>query len=195
MRPDGSSKRRSSTGRLRTLGAVRFALLTSLALEPRTAIELADELSLPLEKVRYQLRRLNADGAIQVHGEHQRRGMVEKIYIADPRRNAELETQLVAEATDARRIFQRALLTTLFRELLEAIQAGAFHERLDYTLAFVPLALDPRGHDEVEEIVVERMERMFAIREECLRRLERTDEPRLAAISAFLHLEQKAQRG
>jgi predicted ArsR family transcriptional regulator len=182
--------KRAVVRRLRGLGEpVRVAMLDSLLFKPQSATELAAEVRVPVDRVRYQLGRLKADGLILVHHERPRRGTLEQVYVADPRRTEEFESKLAAEAPAARRLTQETTVRMLFSGLLMAIRAGAFHDRADYTVARAPLTLDAQGYDEVQTILEQTMERLFEIREESLARLERSGQPPLAAISGMLHFE------
>ncbi|HEX4865281.1 MAG TPA: winged helix-turn-helix domain-containing protein, partial [Acidimicrobiales bacterium] len=167
--------KRSAIRQLHALSdPLRLEVMGSLALGPATAAELSREAGVPVDKVRYQLRLLRADGLVQVHDLRQRRGTLEQVFVANPRRALEHESKLAAEAPEARRAFQGPIVRLVFSEVLEAIRTGAFHARPDHTVARVPLTLDVRGYREVEAILTRALERMFAIREESLRRSEGT---------------------
>jgi DNA-binding transcriptional ArsR family regulator len=163
-------------------------VLRNLVLGPASAADLAHDLGLPIEQVRYQLTRLKADGLVSVWGQRQRRGTREQIFRANPRRAFRLESELVSEAPLARRAYQEPILRTLFSEVLEAIRAGAFHDRFDHTVAHVPLSLDIGGYRELETILDHAVERLFAIRDQSLQRSEGVARGNVLAVSGLIHL-------
>ncbi len=182
--------KRSQVRRLRALGEpLRVSVTTSLALKPASATDLAAELGVPVGRIRYQLRRLRSEGVILVHDQRQRRGTLEQVFAADPRRAMALESQLLAEASSARRAWQAVVLRAIFGEVLEAIRAGALHHNYDHTIGRVPLTLDAAGFREVEAILTATVERVFVLREESLRRLEKAGAEPLRGLSALFHLE------
>ncbi len=144
---------------------------------------------MPLEKIRYQLKRLKSDGLVRVHGERPTRGTVERTYLADPRRAADHDAKIVAAASGARRRFQEPIVMGVFRELLESIRVGVFREHSE-VIARVPLKMDARGHREVERILTCATEKLFTIREESLSRLEESSASPLLIVAALLHLEE-----
>jgi DNA-binding transcriptional ArsR family regulator len=183
---------RASVRQIRRLltNPARRAVMNRLSIGPASIADLAAEIDLPVEQIRYQLRRLKADGLVVVHGHRQRRGTMEQVFLADLRAIWAYETRLISEAPTALRDFQMGLLQALFGEILEAIRTGAFHDHPDHTVARVPLSLDAGGYREIELILGSALTRLCAIRDESLRRWGEVDEEGLPAVSALILLEQ-----
>jgi DNA-binding transcriptional ArsR family regulator len=195
--PGETRQDRSAIRRLQALGdPVRVAIMRSLSLRPGSASDLAAEHDLAVEKVRYQLRRLKSEGLIRVHGQRQTRGTVELTYLADPRRAVSRESEVVAEATGSRRRFQEPLVLNTFREIVDALQTGVFRDNPGDAIARVPLKLDSLGYLEIQRVMDRAMERLVGLREESLRRLERSGGAPLMVVAALFHIEEAgADRG
>jgi DNA-binding transcriptional ArsR family regulator len=166
----------------------RVAVLSSLAWRPQSARQVAAELDLPIEKVRYQLKRLREQGIVVLHGERPRRGTVEGIYKADARLGLDYESQLVAESGDPR-AFEDMGFRIIFKEVLDAIVAGAFRAGREYTLARMPLTLDEQGHAEIEAIFTAAVTRLSEISKESFQRMEASGEAPISTLSALVHFE------
>lgn len=168
---------------------LRSGVVDCLVLGPASAAELADELGVPVERVRYQLKRLRRAGIVSVHAEGSRRGAVEYLYAADSRKLVFLEDEAAANPGQRLRRHVPPSLRMIFKEALEATQAGAFHGRDDCNITRVPLRLDPRGYREVREIVDAAVRDLFEVREGSSARLEISGETARPATSVLLLFE------
>jgi DNA-binding transcriptional ArsR family regulator len=175
-----------------TLGdPLRRAILTSLTIGPASAAELAAELEVPPEKVRYQIKRLRAKGMIEVHEEHTRRGAIERTFIADSRMLAFDKTEALAIPREKLRSFDLIALQAMFKEALEATRAGTLHASKQSIVVRVPLRLDDQGFKEIGEAFETALSSLFKVREESLARLERSGKSPQAATSGFLFFERE----
>jgi len=164
---------------------LRFSILTYLTMAPAGATELADLLQAPVEKVRYQLRRLAEVGLVTVCGERLRRGTVERIYVADS--GKAVRWGRVSEVPAAQREKLDALvLNAFFREALAATKMGTYGWTEGSMTARIPMKLDQQGMTEVTEIIATAVERMLSLRDECHARLATAQGEPTLATSGFL---------
>lgn len=168
---------------------LRLALVTRLALEPASAAELAADLDVPVEQVRYQLKRLRATGVVTVHGEREHRGAVERTFIADGRKLVLHGEELIGLPEQELRCHDMQLLRIFFREAVEAARTGALFDEDEHFLVRMPLLLDARGFREVGERFDAALDRLLEVRAQCLARLEARGEKPRPATSAFFFFE------
>ena len=168
---------------------IRTGIGHILTLRPASVAELAAELGVPAEKVRYHLNRLRDVGLVELHGTTRRRGVAENLYRADPR-NAIADVEEVRETP--RHHFDHPyalLLRHMFREVTEAVEAGTFSSRPDYANVRFPLPLDEQGWDDVAVILRELVYEVLSVREVSIGRLEESSEPPIRASVVVLHFE------
>jgi DNA-binding transcriptional ArsR family regulator len=168
---------------------LRSAVVDCLVLAPATAGELADELGVGAERIRYQLKRLRRAGIVSVHEKRWRRGAVEYIYFADGRKLVFSEDEAPAYPSQRHRRHIAQSLRTIFKGALQATQAGAFDRLDDCAVVRVPLRLDSRGFREVREIIDAAVRDLFDAREKSSARLEKTGGTARPAISLLLFFE------
>lgn len=168
---------------------LRSAVVDCLVLSPATATELSAELGVEVERIRYQLKRLRRAGIVSVEGERGRRGAVEYVYIADSRKLVLPEEEMVSLSSTARRRQIPQSLRVIFKEALEATQAGAFHRREDCIIVRIPLRLDPRGFREVRKIIEAAAHELFQARERSTARLKKEGGLPRPATSVLLFFE------
>jgi DNA-binding transcriptional ArsR family regulator len=172
---------------------IRYGITAMLVLEPASVAELAAELGVPAEKVRYHLNRLRDLGFVDLHGTTRRRGVVENLYSADPRKFVSDGDET---ASTPRHRFDRPyarLLRVMFQEAIEAAQSGDFDSRPEATNVRFPLPLDERGWDEAAEIFRQLVHDVFSVREAAGRRLEADGEPPIRASAVVLHFERAGE--
>lgn len=168
---------------------VRLAIGTSLALRPATAAEVAKELELPVEKVRYQIKRLMQRGLVDIEEQIRRRGVLERVYSVDSRKHV-LERDELADLPEGRRIEAEArLLRMMFHEALEALRSGTFATRDDHASVRVPLHLDNRGWADVAEIHRQLVGGVLDARVRSMERVEESGEEPTAASIFLLFFE------
>lgn len=168
---------------------LRLAVVDCLVLAPSTAGEVSHELGAPIEQIRYQIKRLRRAGIVTVHAERWRRGAVEYVYVADPRELVLSREDAATYPMKQRRKQIPQSLRMIFKEVLEATQAGMFHGRDDYDIARIPLRLDPRGIREVCEIVEVAVRDLFDARERSMARLQKSGGKPRVATSVLLFFE------
>lgn len=168
---------------------LRSAVVDCLTISPATAGEIADSLGVSVERVRYQLKRLRRAGVVTVKEERRRRGAVEYVYVADSRALMEASAEAAALPLRRHRQYVPQRLRIIFKEALEATQAGAAQGLDDYDICRVPLRLDARGFGDVRRIIETAARDLFDEREKCGVRLEKSGGKIRAATSVLLLLE------
>jgi DNA-binding transcriptional ArsR family regulator len=190
MEAEGGERERRVAERLAVMtDPLRSAVVDCLLLEPATAAELAAELGVPVEQVRYQIKRLRRAGIVTVHRERRRRGAVEYVYVADARELIVSKEAAAVFPKNQRRRQIPGSLRSIFKEALEATQAGSFQGRDDCDVARIPLRLDLTGFREVREIVEAAVRELFDVREKSMARLQKTGVKPRVATSVFLFFE------
>lgn len=167
----------------------RLDILISLTLEPATASKVAAELDVPIEKVRYHLKRLRRTELVKVRRKQERRGAIENVYIANSRELIFDSKEMADYLTPRHSRYHRELLRSIFTEAIEAFRAGAFQERDDFAIIRVPMELDVRGLEEISAILDGVLDQLLDLRNESLARLEKSGEQFRPATSAFLFFE------
>ncbi|HEU5253080.1 MAG TPA: helix-turn-helix domain-containing protein [Solirubrobacterales bacterium] len=167
---------------------LRSAVVDCLVLAPATIGELADEMGVPAERIRYQVKRLRRAGIVSVHEEKRRRGAVEYVYVADSRRLVSPGEEAGDRGHRQRRHVTQSL-RSIFKEALQATQAGAFRGWEDCGISRVPLRLDPRGFGEVRQIIESAVGDLFDVREKSSIRLQRTGETARPVTTVLLFFE------
>jgi DNA-binding transcriptional ArsR family regulator len=171
---------------------VRLAIVDHLTVEPATATYLAAEFEIPVEKVRYHLKRLRQAGMVKVHEKRERRGAIEHVYITDNRELVFDGKEMADYLAPRQSRYHQKLLKIIFQEAIGAIRSGAFHERDDFAVIRIPMELDSQGVEEVSEILEAALQRLLGLREESLTRLEGRWRDSRPATSAFLFFETSA---
>lgn len=167
---------------------LRSAVVDCLVLGPATVGELADELGVPPERIRYQVKRLRRAGIVSVHEERRRRGAVEYVYVADSRKLLFPGDEAGSPGHSQRRYVPQSL-RSIFKEALQATQAGAFRGWEDCGISRVPLRLDLRGFGEVHQIIESAVGDLFDIKEKSSVRLRRTGETARPVTTVLLFFE------
>lgn len=170
---------------LACLDPLPVSILSYLTLAPAGATELSELLEVPVEKIRYRLRRLSKAGLIAIHEERYRRGTIERIYATNCRETIYGDERSVATAA-RREKFDMQVISGLFREALEAIRAGSYMRDEGDLIARIPMALDDEGMADIRHILEAALERLLALREESRDRLESRGGKPIAATSGLL---------
>jgi DNA-binding transcriptional ArsR family regulator len=165
---------------------LRTRIVFQLILRPASAAELAETLSAPIEKVRYQLKRLDRAGFVSTLRERRRRGTMERVYRVESRKliwdSEEAALVPLAKFKD----YEAAMALMIFRGALSANRSRAFQEKRTYLIVRIPIRVDTQGTAEVSKIFEVLVDRLIELRDESLRRLEdESGEPRTAS-SALL---------
>jgi DNA-binding transcriptional ArsR family regulator len=168
---------------------IRLGIDTILSIRPATVAEIASELEVPAEKVRYHLNRMRDAGLVKLHGTTRRRGLAENLYIAEPRGAIiSIDDARVTPSHHLDYPYTRAL-RLMFREVTEAVEADTFGYRPKSANVRFPLPLDEQGWDEVFEILDELFHGVLSVREASLDRVAKSGESPIRASAFILHFE------
>jgi DNA-binding transcriptional ArsR family regulator len=167
---------------------LRLAIVSALAVRPSSATQLARELDAPVERIRYHIRRLRRSGLVRLHSQRVQRGLTEGVFVSEPRQ----QVFYPYDVPSGRRLesFAARGITSVFREALTATREGAFHDRDDFCVMRIPLLLEgQKEFHQVHQRIHEAVERLIALREESLERLEEYGATSRVAISDVLFFE------
>lgn len=163
-------------------------IITGLMNETRTQIlailnrrvasqsELAKELGLSHDKIRYELGVLKGTTPplIKEVAQKSGRGGVQRFYaIANPTYFDQSEWLQMPPALKGD--FRGALLDTMVRHAIDAIDVDAFDSLDGAHMSWVPLVTDPEGWKELVDHLVEALEGVLAIKDRCAKRLSAKD--------------------
>jgi DNA-binding transcriptional ArsR family regulator len=168
---------------------LRRAIMNNLSIGPASAAELASDLDVPVEQVRYQIKRLRAAEIVTIHEERERRGAVERTFIADSRKLALPGDEIFTVSSQRLQDYNSNTLQAMFREAVEAARAGATRRNERHFILRIPLMLDGEGFREVGKLFEGAVTRLFELREESLARLETSGEKPQPGTSALLFFE------
>lgn len=136
--------------------------------------DLAREVGLDVNYVAYHVKELEKTGYLKLVKTEPRRGAVEHYYRASKK--------FVLDDAEWERLpkaVRQGLSVNLFRiivsEVKEAVEAGTFDVR-DGHLSRTRLLVDEKGLEDLNAVLLEALERVFAIQAECEKRIEKTEE-------------------
>ncbi len=134
------------------------------------------EQGVAVSQVAYHFRKLLKAGCVEVVEHHVRRGAVENVYrgVARARFTAE-EWKALDEARRAE--ISGVVLQGLMARAESAVLEGTFDARDDRWLAWVQMALDEQGWDEICELCTRMMDDVERVRETAEERLGQGGEP------------------
>jgi DNA-binding transcriptional ArsR family regulator len=152
---------------------LRVRLLTLLNQQVASPNELAERVQQPLGKVAYHVRLLAKLDAIELVETKQRRGAVEHYYRAlmRPWFREHDWTELPAPLRSS---ISAALLTQIWEETAESVQADTFDDRDDRHLSRTPLVLDDEGFKEIGRMLNQLLDRALEIQAESVERITET---------------------
>jgi predicted DNA-binding transcriptional regulator YafY len=166
---------------------LRCSITLALCRRTASAAELADELGVPVEKVRYQLRQLAEAGIVEVAEHKARRGVREHFYLVEDDPMLFEDDDLSVLSARQRERMQTQLLKRSLGAAVEAMKAGNLSGREGSVIAHMPLRLDAEGWSELAEIYRKALDRTLRIRLESRLRLQETGEdPLIGSSSVFL---------
>jgi DNA-binding transcriptional ArsR family regulator len=113
--------------------------------------EIAQLIEAPLPNVSYHVRVLSELGWIELVRTARRRGFIEHYYRALERPYF-TDTEWASIPLQARGAISEITLRTVWEEVREALESGAFEARPDRYLIRAPLELDEQGWREVNEL-------------------------------------------
>jgi DNA-binding transcriptional ArsR family regulator len=183
----GGPDRKRVRAKLAIVGSpVRTAIADNLIVRPASAAELAQTLDLPVEKVRYHLRRMRVGALVEVRGKTRRRGVSENLYSIDPRK-------LILSDCEVAGLSDRLLdhthlrgLRMMFREAVEAVAAGTYVARPEYVVSRFTVPIDETGRHEAWEIHHELIDEILRVSQSALERLEAGEKDGTLALAAIL---------
>jgi DNA-binding transcriptional ArsR family regulator len=187
------SERERQGDRLKQAAAVghelRLAIILALLHRPASAAELAEELGLPADRVRYQLRQLAGAGVVEVAEEKARRGVVERFYLADERATIFEDEELEEIPPAVLDRMHGQILKASLSDALDSLKAGMISRREGSVVAQMPLRIDAQGWSELVDIYREALDRAIEVRAESAARLREGDEEPLRTSSSVLLFE------
>jgi hypothetical protein len=129
-----------------------------------------------VSQVAYHFRKLLKAGCVEIVEHHVRRGAVENVYrgVARARFTAE-EWKSLDKARRAE--ISGVVIQALMARAESAMLEGTFDARDDRWLAWVKMALDQQGWDEICELCTRMMDDVERVRETAEERLDQGDEP------------------
>jgi hypothetical protein len=144
----------------------------------RYASALLDHLDegIAVSQVAYHFRKLLRAGCVEVVEHHVRRGAVENVYRGAARAWFDAEEWETLDRARREEI-SGVVLQGLMARAESAVLEGTFDAREDRWLAWVQMALDEQGWDELGELCKQMMEDVERVRETAEERLGRAGEP------------------
>lgn len=153
---------------------LRVQLLAALNEGVASPNELAKKLDEPLTNVSYHVRMLHDLGTIELVETEPRRGALEHYYRAIVRPFfADREWKRLPR--NARGSISDAVLQLVWEDAAEAIKSGIFDERENRHLSRTVLAMDDEGWDELNELLVELIDRAMQIQADSAARASKDD--------------------
>ena len=153
---------------------LRVQLLAALNEGVASPNELAKRLDEPLTNVSYHVRMLHELGTIELVETEPRRGALEHYYRAIVRPFfADREWKRLPR--NARGSISDAVLQLVWEDAAEAIKSGLFDEREDRHLSRTVLMVDDEGWGELNELLVEMIDRAMQIQADSATRASKDD--------------------
>jgi DNA-binding transcriptional ArsR family regulator len=190
--PDGSRKLARAKMAVLT-SPLRLAIVTSLGFRAASAAELATEIGVPVEKVRYHLKRLREVDLVTSEGTTRRRGVTETLYSADAARQIISKEEVAHLSPHGFAQAQTRLLRLMFRDASEAVGSVVFAKRSDYGFIRFPLPLDEQGWPDALAIHDQALQKILKVKEESLDRLEAGGETSTRVCAAIIFFERSSR--
>jgi DNA-binding transcriptional ArsR family regulator len=153
---------------------LRVQLLAALNEGVASPNELAKKLDEPLTNVSYHVRMLHDLGCIELVETEPRRGALEHYYRAIVRPFfGDRDWKRLPK--NARGSISDAVLQLVWDDAAEAIKGGLFDEREDRHLSRSVIAVDQEGWEELNELLVETLDRAMQIQADSASRVSKDD--------------------
>ncbi len=153
---------------------LRVQLLAALNQGVASPNELAKKLDEPLTNVSYHVRMLHDLGTIELVDTEPRRGALEHYYRAIVRPFfSDREWKRLPK--NARGSISDAVLQLVWDDTAEAIKSGQFDERENRHLSRTVLAVDEQGWDELNEMLLEMIDRAMQVQADSAARAAKAD--------------------
>ena len=164
---------------------LRVQLLSALNEGVASPNELAKRLNEPLTNVSYHVRMLHALGCIELVETEPRRGALEHYYRAIMRPFfGDRDWKRLPK--NARGSISDAVLQLVWDDAAEAIKTGQFDDRENRHLSRSVLCVDQQGWDELNELLVETLDRAMQIQADSATRASKEDTERFSANLVML---------
>ena len=167
---------------------LRAHILTLLNERVASPNVIATQLEVPLGNVSYHVKTLVELGCIELVATEPRRGAIEHFYRAMVRpffSNTDWERL----PPSARHAISDATLQLIWEDTSNALTAGTFDRRADRLVARSPLVLDEQGWNEVNEVLLEVLERVPEIEIESAERIAEGGAPGFNTKMVLMHFE------
>jgi DNA-binding transcriptional ArsR family regulator len=167
---------------------LRAHVLTILNERVASPNEIANELEEPLGNVSYHVKTLAEMGCIELVRTEPRRGAIEHFYraVIRPFFSDKDWKRLPASA---RQGISDATLQLIWEDTSDALTAGTFDNRHDRHLSRNPLVLDDQGWEQVNQLLIEMMDRVVEIETESAKRLAGDGQPGFNTKMVLMHFE------
>jgi DNA-binding transcriptional ArsR family regulator len=164
---------------------LRVQLLSALNEGVASPNELAKRLNEPLTNVSYHVRMLHDLGCIELVETEPRRGALEHYYRAIMRPFfGDRDWKRLPK--NARGSISDAVLQLVWDDAAEAIKTGQFDDRENRHLSRSVLCVDQQGWDELNELLVETLDRAMGIQADSASRAAKEDTERFSANLVML---------
>lgn len=150
--------------------------------------QIAGELEEPLGNVSYHVKTLAEMGCIELVRTEPRRGAIEHFYRAVVRPFFS-DKDWKRLPPSARQGISDATLQLIWEDTSDALDAGTFDRRTDRHLSRSRLVLDDEGWEEVNELLLEMMNRVVEIEAESAKRRAADGEPGFNTKMVLMHFE------
>jgi DNA-binding transcriptional ArsR family regulator len=167
---------------------LRAHVLTILNERVASPNQIAGELEEPLGNVSYHVKTLAEMGCIELVSTRPRRGAIEHFYRAVVRPFFS-DKDWKRLPPSARQGISDATLQLIWEDASDALTAGTFDQRSDRHLSRSPLVLDQQGWKDVNQLLLETMDRVMEIEAESAKRLASDGEGGFNTKMVLMHFE------
>jgi hypothetical protein len=167
---------------------LRAHVLTILNERVASPNQIAGELDEPLGNVSYHVKTLAEMGCIELVRTEPRRGAIEHFYRAVVRPFFS-DQDWKRLPPSARQGISDATLQLIWEDTSDALSAGTFDRRTDRHLSRSPLVLDEQGWEQVNDLLLEMMNRVMEIEAESAKRRAADGEAGMNTKMVLMHFE------
>ena len=150
--------------------------------------QIANQLDEPLGNVSYHVKTLAEMGCIELVNTEPRRGAIEHFYRAVVRPFFS-DKDWKRLPPSARQGISDATLQLIWEDTSDALNAGTFDQRTDRHLSRSRLVLDEQGWKQVNELLVETMNRVTDIEADCAKRRSGNGDSGFNSNMVLMHFE------
>jgi DNA-binding transcriptional ArsR family regulator len=173
---------------------LRAHILTILNERVASPNEIAGELKEPLGNVSYHVKTLAELGCVELVRTEPRRGAIEHFYRAVVRPFFS-DRDWKRLPASARQGISDTTLQLIWEDTSDALDAGTFDRRTDRHLSRSRLVLDEQGWSEVNELLLDTMNRVVEIEAESAKRRAGDGEPGFNTKMVLMHFESAGAGG